>query len=84
MITIKILGPGCANCRRVEEISRKAVQDLGIEAEIVKVTDVDGILAYDIAATPGIVINEKVVSSGAVPAPLTLKNWLKDAAQAVA
>ena len=82
MITIKILGPGCANCRRVEEISRKAAQDLGIDAEIVKVTDVEGILAYDIASTPGIVINEKIVSCGLVPAPLTLKNWLKDAAQA--
>lgn len=79
MITIKVLGPGCANCRRVEEIARKAVQDLGIEAQIVKVSDVNAILEYDIAATPGIVINEKVVSTGLVPAPLTFKNWLREA-----
>lgn len=80
MITIKILGPGCANCRRLEEQSRKAVQQLGIDAQIVKVSDTDAILAYDVLATPGLVINEKVVSSGRIPAPSTIMGWIKEAA----
>ena len=79
MITIKILGPGCANCRRLEEQSRKAAQELGIEAEFVKVSDTEGILAYDVLATPGLVINEKLVSSGRIPAPAAIAGWLKEA-----
>ncbi len=80
MITIKILGPGCANCRRLEELSRKAAQELGLDAQIVKVSDTDGILAYDILSTPGLVINEKVVSSGKVPAAAAIAGWLREAA----
>lgn len=80
MMTIKILGPGCANCRRLEELARRAVEDLGMQAEIVKVSDTDGILAYDVLATPGLVINEKLVSSGRIPAPSTIQRWLRDAA----
>ena len=80
MITIKILGPGCANCRRLEEQSRKAAQELGIDAQIVKVSDTEGILAYDVIATPGLVINEKLVSSGRIPPPAAIVGWLKEAA----
>jgi small redox-active disulfide protein 2 len=80
MITIKILGPGCANCRRLEEQSRKAAQELGIDAEIVKVSDTEGILAYDVLATPGLVINEKLVSSGRIPSPAAIAGWIKEAA----
>lgn len=83
MLTIKVLGPGCANCRRLEEIARKAAAEAGIEAQIVKVTDTNGILAYDVLATPGLVINEKLVSSGRIPAPGSVANWLREAAAAV-
>jgi small redox-active disulfide protein 2 len=79
MLRIKILGPGCANCRRMEEVARKAAADLGVEAEFVKVTDTNDILAYDILSTPGLVINEKVVCSGRIPAPGTVAGWLKEA-----
>ena len=82
MITIKILGPGCANCRRLEELARKAVQNLGVEAQIAKVSDTEGILAYDVLSTPGLVINEKVVSSGRIPAPAAIEGWLREAAAA--
>ena len=82
MVTVKILGSGCANCRRLEEVARKAAQDAGIDAEFVKVTDTDGILAYDILSTPGLVVNEKVVSSGRIPAPGTVAQWLREAAGA--
>lgn len=79
MLTVKILGPGCANCRRLEEIARKAAADANIEAEVVKVTDYPGILAYNVLTTPGLVINEKLVSAGRIPAPATVAQWLAEA-----
>ena len=82
MLTIKILGPGCANCKRLEEIARKSAADLGVEAEFVKVSDYKDILAYNILSTPGLVINEKVVSSGRIPAPASVATWITEALKA--
>ena len=79
MLTIKILGPGCANCRRLEELARKAATDMGVEAEFVKVTDHSDILSYNILSTPGLVINGKVVSSGRIPAPASISAWITEA-----
>jgi len=76
MLTVKILGPGCANCKRLEEIARKAAGDAKIEAEFVKVTDYNDILAYNILSTPGLVINENVVSSGKIPTPAAVAQWM--------
>ena len=76
MLTIKVLGPGCANCKRLEQIARKVVSDLAIEAEVVKVTDYSAIAAYSVLATPGLVINEKVVSSGRIPSPAEVTTWV--------
>lgn len=82
MLTIKILGPGCANCRRLEEIARKAASDMGVAAEFIKVSDYKDILAYNILSTPGLVINDKVVSSGRIPAPASVTGWIADALKA--
>lgn len=79
MLNIKVLGPGCANCRKVEEIVREAVASLGVEAEIVKVADMDQILAYDVLKTPGLVINDTLVCSGRIPAPASVAEWLRAA-----
>ncbi|GEC94813.1 MAG: hypothetical protein RLZZ220_1114 [Pseudomonadota bacterium] len=79
MLSIKILGPGCANCRKLEQIAHEAVAALGIEAEISKVTDMQQIIAYDVLKTPGLVINEKLVSSGRIPTPQSVAEWIRAA-----
>ena len=79
MLSIKVLGPGCANCRKLEEIAREAVAALGVDAEISKVTDMQQIIAYDVLKTPGLVINEKLVSSGRIPTPQTVAEWIRAA-----
>ena len=79
MLSIKVLGPGCANCRKLEEVTREAVATLGVEAEISKVTDMQQIIAYDVLKTPGLVINEKLVSSGRIPTPQSIAEWIRAA-----
>ncbi|HSO12742.1 MAG TPA: thioredoxin family protein [Anaerolineales bacterium] len=79
MLTIKVLGSGCANCKRVEQIARKVVEEMALEAEIIKVTDYNDITAYNVLSTPGLVINEKVVSSGRIPTPAEVTTWLANA-----
>ncbi|MHB0967184.1 MAG: thioredoxin family protein [Chloroflexi bacterium] len=79
MINIKVLGSGCPNCKRVEAVARKAVEALGLEAEVEKVTDFDEIMKWPILSTPGLVINNKVVSAGRIPSEAEVANWLKAA-----
>ena len=79
MLKIKILGSGCPNCKRLEQETRKAAENLAIEAEFEKVTDYGDIMAYDILSTPGLVINEKVVSSGKIPSQSELTTLLTSA-----
>ena len=67
MLNIKVLGSGCANCKRLEQLTKKVVDELGVEAEVVKVTDPTKYADYGIMSTPGLVINEKTVSSGRIP-----------------
>jgi small redox-active disulfide protein 2 len=79
MLTIKILGSGCANCKRVEQIANKVVAEMAIEAEVIKVTDYADIMAYNILSTPGLVVNEKEVCSGRIPASAEVTTWLTNA-----
>lgn len=67
MVKIQVLGPGCANCQRLETLARQAAAGLGIEAEIEKVTDMRQIMARGVMATPGLAVNDKLVSTGRVP-----------------
>ena len=76
MLTIKILGGGCANCKRLESQTKKVVEKLDIDAVFIKVTDHNEIMEYPILSTPGLVVNEKVLSSGRIPSETQIENWL--------
>ncbi|OIN88559.1 MAG: thioredoxin family protein [Anaerolineae bacterium CG1_02_58_13] len=82
MLTIKVLGSGCANCKRLEQIARKVVEDMSMQAEIIKVTDYNDIMAYNVMSTPGLVINEKLVSYGRIPTPAEVTTFLTNALMA--
>jgi len=79
MLTIKVFGPGCANCRKLEEISAKALADAGVQGEILKVTDMQQIIAAEVYKTPGLAINGKLVSTGRIPAPESVLQWIREA-----
>jgi len=79
MLTIKILGSGCANCKKLESVTRAAAEAAGIQVEYIKVTHQAEMLKYDILSTPALVINEKVVSAGRIPTQADVTHWLKSA-----
>jgi small redox-active disulfide protein 2 len=79
MLHIKVLGSGCENCKKVEAIARQAVGNMGMQAEIIKVTNWDEIKKYPILATPGLVINEKLVCAGRIPNEAEVTTWLVNA-----
>jgi len=82
MLTIKVLGPGCQNCQNLASLTQRALDNLAIEAKVDKVTDYAEIMKYKILATPGLVINEKVVSAGRVPTEAEITTFLANAMMA--
>lgn len=76
MLTVKILGSGCANCKKLEAVAREAAAQAGVETEFVKVTDMNDILSFNVMSTPALVINNKVVSSGRIPSLADIQKWL--------
>lgn len=78
-MVIKILGSGCTNCHKLEELARRAAQELGIDATIEKVTDFRDIMAFGIMTTPGLVVDEQVRVAGRVPAYDDVKRILSAA-----
>jgi small redox-active disulfide protein 2 len=76
---VKILGTGCPKCKRLEQLAREAAEEAGVEAVFTKVTDMEGIMAYPIVSTPGLVIDEQLRSSGRLPRKEEIVTWLKEA-----
>jgi small redox-active disulfide protein 2 len=83
MLTVKILGPGCNNCKMVDATARQALASMGMQAEIIKVDNYNEIKQYPILATPGLVINEKLVCAGRIPSVAEVTTWLANALETV-
>jgi len=83
MVYVKVLGPGCRNCQKLEQVAKDAVAKLGVEASVEKVTDYADIMQYNILATPGLVVNEQLVAAGRVPSEVEVMAWLQKAQTAV-
>ena len=79
MVEIKVLGPGCANCKRLEQIAQKVVNNLAVEAKIEKVTNYQEIVELGVMATPGLIVNGEVVSSGRIPSETEVTTWVIEA-----
>jgi small redox-active disulfide protein 2 len=79
-IEIKVLGPGCANCKRLYVEAEKAAAQLSPPATLTKVEDIKEIMAYRIMATPALVIDGEVKSAGRIPSAAEITTWLATAA----
>ena len=79
MLQVKVLGSGCPNCKRLEAETRAALDTEGIPYNLEKVTEYDDIAAYGVLSTPGLVLNEKVVSAGRIPARTRIIEWAREA-----
>lgn len=73
---IKILGTGCSKCKKLEQLTRETVTEMGIKANIEKVEDIFKIMQYGVMRTPGLVVDEKVVLTGRLPKSSELKELL--------
>ena len=77
MKTVKILGSGCKRCIATADMAQTEAKKLGVDIALEKVTDFADIAGYGIAATPGVVIDGKVVHAGGLPKPEDMAKWLK-------
>jgi small redox-active disulfide protein 2 len=82
-IVIKVLGSGCENCQKVEAVARQVVSDLAIAARVEHITDYAEIHRYPILATPGLVINEKLVCAGRIPTQAEMTTWMTNTMETV-
>lgn len=73
---IKVLGTGCSKCKTLEKLTRDAVAETGVAAEIEKIEDIVKIIAFGVMSTPALVINQKVVLSGRIPSMTEMKELL--------
>lgn len=79
MLSVKILGPGCVNCYRVEQVAVDALEMLDAEATLQHITDQEGMRQYGILYTPGLVINGQLVCAGRIPSIKEVISWAEEA-----
>jgi small redox-active disulfide protein 2 len=78
---VKVFGPGCPRCKKTEENAVEALKELNLEAELVKVSDLQEIMSHGIMMTPGLAIDEEVVSTGKIPSVEEIKEWISEKAR---
>ena len=76
MKTIKVLGPGCANCKQTHTLIAEVARGKGIEIQLEKIEDIKAIMSYGILSTPGVVVDGKVVHAGGIPPRAKVEGWL--------
>lgn len=77
MLNIKVVGGGCANCEKLATLCNEVVSENNLEAEITKVTELNKFADLGVMMTPGLIVNDNVLSQGKIPTKSTLENWLK-------
>ena len=80
-MNIKIIGKGCPNCEKLEQLCNEVIKEENLDAQIEKVTDVNEFADYGVMMTPGLVVNDKLLSQGKIPVKHTLSKWLSDQAK---
>ena len=75
MFEVKVLGTGCPNCIRTEELIRKITSEKNIEINLEKVETIEKIMSYGVMSTPGVVVDGKVVHAGGVPGKKAIIAW---------
>ena len=81
MLRVKVAGPGCMNCEKLYSMCQDILMENNVEAELEKVTDRNKITELGIWMTPGLIVNDKVLSQGKIPTRSTLEHWLLDASK---
>lgn len=74
---IQVLGTGCPKCEKLAEIVEGVAKDAGVKAEVIKVTDITEIMSFGVMMTPALVVNGEVKSTGRLPRPDEIKEWLQ-------
>ncbi len=77
MKKIQILGTGCAKCQKLADNAKQAADNLGIDYDMEKVTDLNQIMGFGVMTTPGLVVDGKVLLTGKVPSPADIEKLLK-------
>ena len=81
MLNIKVIGKGCPNCEKLERLCNEVIKEENLDAQVEKVTDVNKFADYGVMMTPGLVVNDKLLSQGKIPVKNTLAKWLNDQAE---
>lgn len=79
MMRIQIAGPGCINCTKLEDMCREAIHAYHLDAQIERITERQDYSRLGVFATPGLLINGHIISTGRMPAYLTVEKWIKSA-----
>jgi small redox-active disulfide protein 2 len=83
MLHIKVVGPGCLNCQNLEKMCQEVIIENKLEGYVEKVTDINKFAELGVLITPGLIVNDKVLSSGKIPVKSTLAHWLIEAVKQI-
>jgi len=75
---IEILGTGCPKCKKLNQLAEEAINELGVSAEIIKVTDINKMIDYGVMVTPALVIDGEVKVAGKIPNKQEVTQWIEE------